>query len=504
MQEYLLAFDVGTTSCKACLFDTELKLIASAVSGYETAHPYPGWAEHQCSDWLDAIIRNMKELLDVSQIDPKAVIAIGLDTLGSTLVPVDGEGNALGSGLIWMDRRSSRECSMIDSIIGDDLLRINGNHNDPSNIAPKILWMKANKPEIYKRTSSFLHANGYIAQFLTGLPSMDITEGGLTQLFDIQRGCWSRELTSDCGIDQEKLPEIVPCHRPLGRLTSRAAKLLGLPSGIPVMPGAMDMVSAALGSGVVSEGDTYVSAGTVTAVGVCRKTPIPHKDLHLYHHIIPDTWISAAGVDYGGAGFRWFQKLLEIRSFGEIDRMISEADRGSEPLIFLPYMVGQRAPLWNSQTRGVLLGLHPSTTEVELFRAFMEGNALGVRRILDIIGSTGVTPGMMKLTGGCSNSEPWIRIFADVSSLPITIPGEMDVASLGGAISAAIGVGLYPDFSSLPDLTRDLEVLEPDRSAVDLYHEYFRVFNRALDQMMPVYQELEDVRTLLQEKRENP
>jgi xylulokinase len=490
--DYLLGIDLGTSSCKTVLFDRDLKVVSLASVEYPTLFPHHGWAEQPADQWWQALIRTVQEVLDRSKIDPADIAGIGVDSMGSVVLPVDCQGQPLRNGLIWMDRRSEDRCCWIDRHLKDTLWQINGNYNDPSNIAPKVLWIKDDEPGIYEQTGKFLHANGYLVYKLTGQMSMDVSEGGLTQLFDLRQGCWSPELIAGCGIDRDKFPEIYNCYDVVGKVTADAASASGLKAGTPVVAGAMDMVASALGSGVNRPGQVYTAAGTVTAVGACTDRPEFHHALHIYHHIVPGMWIKAAGVDFGGGGLRWFKDLLREESYDEFNDSANQSPPGSNGLIFLPYMVGQRAPLWNSNTRGVIFGLNPASDKRDLVRMMMEGNALGVRYILNIVESTGLPVSSMRMTGGCTRSSAWMQIFADITGKKVEVPGSIDVAALGSAITAGVGAGVYGNFQ---DILTKLSV----ENEYQVNPENTRLYESIMKIYCKLYQDLQDEFDMLAE-----
>ena len=476
--QYLLGIDLGTSSCKTVLFSHKLGLVSSASVEYPTYFPHQGWAEQPAEQWWDALLQTVSTVLQESSINPSDIAGIGVDSQGSTALPVDRRGRALRPGLIWMDRRSEPQCLWINANLGEALWQINGNYNDPSNIAPKLLWLKTNEPEVYRQTYKFLHANGYLVYKLTGKFSMDISEGGLTQLFDTIKGSWSEDLVKLCGLDLAKLPDVYNCFDVVGGITKEAAHLTGLREGTLVVAGAMDMVASALGSGVCSPNQVYAAAGTVTAVGVATDEPSFNQNLHLYHHIVPGLWIKAAGVDFGGGGLRWFKHLVHEKDYTAFNELASQSKPGSNGLVYLPYMVGQRAPLWNSTTRGVIMGLHPAVSKADMVRMFMEGNAFGVRQILEIATADGYVSESIRMTGGCINSPVWSQIFADITGKRIEIPRAIDVAALGSAITAAVGVGMFREFSDAFANDTLNQTFKVDYCNSDLYGKVFQVFKQ--------------------------
>ena len=490
MAQYILSVDLGTTSCKTVLFDTDFNVVATAKRAYDTSYPHAGWAEQPAYQWWEALRENTQEVLEKSAIDPAKVIAVGIDAFSTTVLPVDQDGDPLRPGLIWMDRRATRQSGWIAKNLKDELWEINGNVSDAGNIAPKIMWIKENEPDIYEKTHQFLHANGYLVYKLTGKYSMDISEAGLSQLCNTRTGQYSEVLIDGCGIDRTKLPPVFNCTDVVGRVTAEAAVKTGLVAGTPVIAGSMDNVAAGLGAGVCKGGEVFISGGTVTTNNVCLSEPKYNPNLHIYPHIVPGTWITAGGVDFGGAGLKWFKELLEIESFEEIDAIRNATQCAQSAIIFLPYMVGQRCPVWNDNTTGVLMGLKPTTNRQHLIRAIMEGPAYGSRHVLSLVEESGVAIHHLKITGGSASSPVWVQIFSDVIGKPIEIPGTVDLPPLGVAIAAAYGVGIIKSFEEGVGKIPVRERFVPDAENHAYYSEMYGVFRSLYQNIKGEYDQL--------------
>lgn len=447
MTDYILSVDLGTTSCKTVLFDTGFNVVAESKRAYETVYPHAGWAEQPAWQWWDALCENTLAVLEKSAVDPLKIIAVGIDAFSTTVLPVDRDGEPLRPGLIWMDRRAKRQSDWIAENLGEDLREISGNVSDAGNIAPKIMWLKENEPELYNRTKMFLHANGYLVYRLSGQFSMDASEAGLSQLCNTGTSRYSDVLIDGCGIDRAKLPPIYNCTDVVGKVTAEAAQQTGLAVGTPVIAGAMDNVAAALGAGISKGGQVFISGGTVVTNNICLSEPRYNRNLHTYSHIVPGTWITAGGIDFGGAALKWFnENVLTESQFSEVDQLADTSVCAKSSIIFLPYMVGQRGPLWNDNTTGVLMGLKPSTNRQDLIRSMMEGAAYGSRHVLSVAEDEGLEISKIKMTGGTANSATWVQIFSDVIGKPIEVPGTVDLPPLGIAIAAAYGVGAITGF----------------------------------------------------------
>jgi len=287
MDEYILSVDLGTTSCKTILFDVEFNVVAVARKDYETAYPHTGWAEHSADQWWNALQENTRSVIAKRSINPSRIIAVGIDAFSTTVLPVDRNGVPLRPGLIWMDRRATKQAEWVATHLKDELWEINGNRSDAGNIAPKIMWIKENEPELYEQTHQFLHANAYLVYCLTGKYSMDISGAGLSQLCNTKTGEYSDVLLAGCGIDGSKLPPVFNCTDIVGNMTAEAAAATGLMEGTPVIAGSMDNVAAGLGAGVSKGGEVFISGGTVTTSNVCLDEPKYNRKLHIYPHIVP-------------------------------------------------------------------------------------------------------------------------------------------------------------------------------------------------------------------------
>jgi len=494
MSGYILSVDLGTTSTKTVLFNEKLKVVASAKAEYPTVYPKQGWAEQNPEDWWQALVSTTAEVLDKSGVDPADIAGIGADSMSSMALPLDKNGKPLRNGLLWLDRRAQVESDWINETYGDLQKKINSNGSDPSNFAPKILWMKHNEPVIYKNAHVFLHCNGYLAYRLTGVLSMDISEAGMSQLCDIRTGRWSDELIKASGIDAAKLPPVYACSDVLGGLTAEAAAATGLKEGTPVIAGAMDNVAATLGLGLRHDGQAYISAGTATNAGACVAAVPSDPSMLNYHHAVPGLYLVNGGVDYGGAGLRWFKALIDEERFSEIDRLAEEAGYLDDVLLYLPYMVGQRAPLWDPHSRAAAFGMNPDTSRKAMIRMIMEGIAMGVRNVFRLMEEKGYTIDEIVMTGGCANSPIWTQIFSDILEKGILLPGEMDVAPLGTAIMTAVGVGLYPDYDSALDAQTVRATHKPDKERSGYYRALFKAFVHLYKAVGPVYKELDEIR----------
>jgi xylulokinase len=257
--------------------------------------------------------------------------------------------------------------------------------------------------------------------------------------------------------------------------------------GTPVIAGAMDMVASALGTASIDEGEVYIAGGTVTAVGIITDSINPHPALHLHNHIIPGKYIAASGVDFGGGGLRWFRNVLQKCDYKEFDRLASQAPPGNEGLIFLPYMVGQRSPLYNNNTTGVVFGLNPNHDMKHMVRMFMEGTAYGVRNIFEYFRMAGSRPILAKMTGGLANGALWPQIMADITGIDIRIPASVDVAAMGAALTAGVAAGIFSDYKSGLMHQKSIREYKADPDNIRVYEKNFEAFKKLYECISPCY-----------------
>lgn len=474
--DYLLGIDIGTSSLKASLYDRDLVPVASARHEYATSYPGPGRAEQDPEDWLRALGAAMSELVGRSGVPASAIACIGVDGMSSLALPVDGDGRSLGPAMIWLDRRAAAEARLDDAAEAEQIA-INGNRSDASNFAPKMMWVRDHQPEIYARAAHFLHTNAFLVRRLTGVASVDRSEGGLSQICDLRTGDYSETLIEARGLDRRKLPPVVGCSEVVGRVTAEAAAWSGLAAGTPVVAGAMDNVAATLGCRLLMPGDAYIAAGTVTNVGMLVDAPVFDGRGLIYEAGTPDLWLVNGGVDFGGAGLSWFRDLLGDTDFGELCRLVDDTRAGEAALFFLPYMVGQRAPFWKGDMSGAIVGLTPAVRRSHLARMFMEGTAFGARHAFDTL--AGGRPPRAVLTGGITNSTTWRRLFAEVTGMTLSVPPEAETATLGSAILAGMGVGLYGSRADAIGRLPPPEAFSPDPAAAAFYCDLYAVFQDA-------------------------
>ena len=462
---YLLGIDLGTSACKVAVFNRGGDVIASVSREYLVYYPKPGWAEQDAQEWWDAICSAISELFEDNEICPKEIAGIGIDGQSWSAIPIDSAGNVLANTPIWMDTRSAEICRELNDKIGADrIFELTGNSLQPSYTTAKILWYKENLPYIYGKIDKILQSNSYIAYKLTGVVSHDMSQGYGVHCFDMRKGEWNMEMCELLGIPPGFLPEIYPCHQVVGHVHGEAAKATGLCAGIPVVAGGLDAACGTLGAGVIRPGETQEQGGQAGGMSICLDEYKADPRLIMGYHVIPNHWLLQGGSVGGGGVMRWLEKELGAyeRLEGErlhksslelFNEMAMEIPPGSDGLVFLPYMAGERSPIWDPNAKGVYFGLDYNKTKGHFIRSAMEGAAFSLKHNIEVAKEVGAEVKVLRAMGGAANSLLWTQIKSDVTGLPIIVPSSDTATTLGAAILAGVGVGLYESFEEAIRLT---------------------------------------------------
>ena len=504
---YIITVDVGTSSTKTSLWSEAGQLIAHASRSYNLHRPEPLWAEIDGDTWWRAVCETIREILAKSGISAADVKGIGVDGVGWTLIPVDEAGNPLRPAMIWLDRRAEQETAWLKSLPeAEDFINLDANPLDAAYITPKLIWLKNNQPEIFHSAYKFLEATGFIVSRFTGEFVCDTTQAYGYHFFDLKNGCWDRPSAQKIGIPIEKMPRLCSSLEIVGTVTEKAAAQTGLTPGIPVIAGCLDAAAGALGSGVVRPGQTNEQGGQAGGVGISLDRFLVEPRLIFSHHVIPGQYLLQAGT-VGGGSLGWFRdqlghpevsagSLIGQNPFELFSRQVEKSTPGAGGLIFLPYMAGERTPLWSSIPRGIFFGLSYSTSRADLLRAIMEGCAFAVFDNLQIAAEHGVFINEFLGSGGATQSAIWCQIKADIYGKPFIIARRADGGEgghdLGLFALTAYGIGLCKDIGAIvSDLLPNRQVFEPSPGNHALYMELFDVYRSVSRKAMDDFAKLD-------------
>jgi xylulokinase len=471
-----LSIDIGSTSAKATLYRPDGTLVASRNVNYSIQYPHPGWAEQDPNIWWDATRQCCHQILE--NLNGQGIGAVSVSGQAPGCVPIDHHGKALRPAILWMDRRAAPQVELLRIQIGTDRAeKIGGNTLDSYFGGLKWAWFQQNEPHLYDKTWKLLQANNYVNYRLTGEISTDPSQAGLcSPCFNLRDRRWDPSICDLMGLNLDKLPPILPSKETLGQVTAAASIETGLPVGIPVISGGGDFACACLGAGVVQQRSAAMMLGTSGNLLV----PAPLKtDPRLLNtiHVTGET-LSLGAVMAGGA-VGWFKTMLGIDQpdlFSLLDAEASRTPPGAEGLVFLPYLMGERTPIWDPYARGVFIGLSTLHTRAHLYRAVLEGVAYAFRQMMEIISDTGAPIEEIIAINGGARSPLWRQIFADILGVPIRWRPTSGGTSLGAAFLAAQS---RDNSLSMTDLSSWLEPTQdtfPNTNSLHSYQSQYEIF----------------------------
>ena len=451
----LLGLDVGTSGCKAVLITPDGSVVAETTSEYPMAVPRPGWAEQDPEGWWQATIDSIKQVL--VQVGGDSIAGIGLTGQMHGLVLLGEAGKVLRPCIMWNDQRTAAQCAEIEQKVGRaKLIELAGKPALTGFTVGKILWVREQEPEVYRLARHVLLPKDYVRNRLTGELAMDVADGSGTLLMDVRRRVWSDELLRLLDIPHEWLPPLHECHEVVAQVSSEAASATGIRPGTPVVAGAGDQAAQSIGTGMAREGVVSVTIGTsgVVFAATNQYRFDPTGELHAYCHAVPDTWHLMGVTLSAGGSLRWFRDALfqaekaEAARTGRdaydiITELAATVPAGSDGLLFLPYLTGERTPHADPDARGVFFGLSLRHTKAHMARAVLEGVAFSLRECLDLLCNLGQSCARVRVSGGGSRSAFWRQMMADVFGTEIVEVNVTQGAAYGAALLAGVGAGVY-------------------------------------------------------------
>jgi len=491
---YLIAVDVGTSSTKTALYHAGGQRLSEAVVEYAIARPSPSWAEMEVEEWWRSLCTTVRQVTAQAGIDPRQVRGIGADGVSWTLVPVDRNLHALCPAPIWLDRRAEEEAAWLRAQPeAGAWIDLAANPLDAAYVTPKLLWLRAHNPRAFNEAHCFLNSTGYITARMTGALTCDFTQAYAYHFFDMRRGCWDAQAARCLGIPLEKLPALVSPLEVVGELEPRAAEEMGLEPGVPVIAGGLDAAIGALGSGVVRLGQTVDQGGQAGGMLMSIDHVVVNPLLILSRHVLPGQYLFQSAT-VGGGSLGWFRDTLgqaEVEAARElgaspyevISQEVEATPPGAHGLIFLPYMAGERTPLWDSNARGVFFGLSYKTMRADILRAIMEGCAFAVLHGLRIAETHGVTVSEWLGDGGAASSATWCQIKADITGRPFIVARQADGSPGGHTLGLFAMLAQAAGICSVEELPEFIEQLLPLRKVFEpapgrhaMYNEMFSVY----------------------------
>lgn len=489
---FLLGIDVGTSCVKSGIYNLEGKLAGLGQSStYDVYSPAPGWSEIDPESFWEALIISIHDSYSKANIQSNDIKAVGLSTFFPAIIPLDQNANPMHPAILYSDQRSMKQVNAIYKNIAQDTYQeITGNVLVPGNCAvTSMSWLRDEKPDIYKSATVLGFANTYVTSKLTGEFYTDPSNAAVSGLVDIHRPWkWSEELCEICSIDRHRLPEIKQSYETIGSISRTASEITGLKHGTPVVCGCGDAVASPFGAGALSEGSIVYTAGSTDCVTVTLLKPTKDRRLVNTAFVPHNSWCAIGTTTSSGASIEWFKNEVYQRHFTKTeqniyDHMADAAESckaGCNGLLFIPYLQGERTPIWDPHARGMFMGLKSSTSIGELTRSIFEGTAYALRNVIECI--EGVIPTPVKeirAVGGCTRNELWNQIKADVLNKVIDVLQYQETGSLGAALLAGIGTGMYKSHEDASRVARrviDVKRVHPNPSQRDIYDDLFSIF----------------------------
>ncbi|MBQ3050156.1 MAG: xylulokinase [Oscillospiraceae bacterium] len=501
MRKLLLSHDIGTSGNKATLYSEDGSIVASKVASYGVCYPEDNFAEQNADDWWRAVVESTRML--IKEIDPAEIAAVSFSGHMNGCLCVDENGKPLRNAILWMDTRASKEAKALEEKFGVwEFYKKTGSRPQAFYSIEKLMWVKNNQPEIYAKTYKMLQSKDYISLRFTGRFATDRSDASLTNAYDIKNHCWSKEIIDFAGIDAAKLPEILNSTDIVGGVTAEAAAETGLLEGTPVVAGAGDGSAATVGAGCWKEGEAYCCLGTSAWISTALTDPIMDEDMTVFNLVHPDPklYVACGAMQSAGNSFNWMkeqichhEKYLAENGGESIYKQINERVKaspvGANGLIFLPYLMGERSPWWDSQAKGAYIGITPAHTRDDMLRATVEGVALNLALIYGTYKNRTNPP--LTLIGGLALSEVWRKTVAD--ALGVTVRQTTcteEASSMGAAVIAGVGAGIFKDFSASERFIRPKELAEPDMEVNSFYQSRLPVYKACYTALKDVFPKL--------------
>jgi xylulokinase len=497
MTNYLLGIDVGTTGSKVVLINSLGETIAAATTEYSMYMPKPLWAEQNPEDWWLATQASIRQVIENGKVAPGDIAGIGLTGQMHGLVLLDKEGSVLRPCIMWNDQRTAKQCQEITKQVGaEKVLQLIGNPVLPGFTAPKVIWVRENEPHIYEKVATILLPKDYIRYCLTGELFSEVSDSSGTAMFDVGKRQWSEDMLAALSIPREWMPEVTESPVVSARVNHQAAQATGLKAGTPVVGGGGDQAAQAVGTGIVKEGVTSVTLGTSGVVFAASDHYRVESQgrLHAFCHAVPGMW-HLMGVMLSAAGsFRWYRDVLgdcerqraEVEGRDPYDLLTEAAANvppGSDGLIFLPYLTGERTPYPDPNARGVFFGFTLRHKKQHFTRCVLEGVGFGLRDSLGLMRNLGIKIDEVRLSGGGARSTLWRQILADILNSPTKLVNTTEGAAFGSALIAGVGAHVYDNMlDAANQVIKITESVEPssDSKIYAAYYPHYQALYPAL------------------------
>ncbi|MGH2699916.1 MAG: gluconokinase [Actinomycetota bacterium] len=487
----MLGVDIGTTNCKCVVFDEEGHALDRHSVSYELRTDETGAAEQNPNEILQAVFEAIGGAVARANLDAASVRVISFSSVMHSLMAVGDDNEPLTPLFTFADSRAAEHTERIKAARGIEVYRRTGTPLHPMAPLSKLAWLRDTAPETFDRTARFVGIKELVTHRLCGRWVVDHSVASATGLFNLEKLNWDRDALELATVDADLLSEPVSTTEVVGELHAASASELGLASGVKLVAGASDGCLANLGVGAIDPGVTAVTIGTSGAVRTVVGEPLTDPEGRTFCYVLTDNhWVAGGPISNGGVVLQWVRDLLSAGDAGSYDSLLAEAARvdvGAAGLLFLPYLVAERAPHWNPNVRGTLIGIRLDHTRAHMARAALEGVLLGMLSVARVLEQRVTLEGELRATGGFLQSELWRQMLADVFNRPVAIPGNEDGGPLGAAVLGMLGAGIIDSIDAVHDMVEIVEHQIPNPDLAPVYERLFERYRTLYETVAPAF-----------------
>ncbi len=475
-----IGIDLGTSAVKLLLMDGEGVIKNIVSKEYPLEFPRPGWSQQSPEDWKSAVLEGIRELL--TGFDAGEVAGIGAGGQMHGLVVLDRDDHVIRPAILWNDGRTAKEVEYLNSVVGKEKLsRLTANIAFAGFTAPKLLWMKANEPELFARIDKIMLPKDYINYVLTGVHCTDYSDASGMLLLDVEHKRWSKEMLDLCGVTEEQMPKLFESYEAVGTLKPDIAEALGLSEKVVVCAGAGDNAAAAVGTGTVGEGACNISLGTSGTIFISSEKfgVDPNNALHAFAHADGNYHLMGCMLSAASCNKWLMEDIFRTRDYNREQAGITPDRLGNNHVYFLPYLMGERSPINDTNARGAFVGMTMDTGRSDLTQAVLEGVAFAIRDCFEVAKSLGIRIERSKICGGGAKSPLWKTMMANILNIRLEVPASEQGPGMGGAMLAMVACGRYPSVAdACSKLVSTAETVSPDPELAARYETRYREFRQ--------------------------
>ncbi len=491
---YYIGIVLATSAVKLLLMDEQGRIKNIVSREYPLIFPHPGWSEQDPALWSEAVLDGLADL--IKDVDKSQIKAIGSGGQMHGLVILDKEDHVLRPAILWNDGRTQKETDYLNDVIGKETLSAyTGNIAFAGFTAPKLLWVRANEPEIFDRIDKIMLPKDYVNYILTGVHATDYSDASGMLLLDVAHKCWHPEMLKICHITEAQMPKLFESYEAIGTLKPDIAQKLGLSEDVIVAAGAGDNAAAAIGTGTVGEGACNISIGTSGTIFISSDhfSVDSQNALHAFAHADGHYHLMGCMLSAGSCNKWLMDDILKAGDYSLEQAPITEDKLGHNHVYFLPYLMGERSPINDTNARGTFIGMTMDSSRADMIQAVLEGVAFGIRDSLEVARSQGIVITRSKICGGGAKSPLWQKMFANILNIALELPESEQGPGMGGAMLAMVACGAYASISDVcAQMVKVKDTILPDPELTKLYESRYQKYRRIYPALKSVFAELNE------------